>query len=151
FLAQLVQWMFSTSNVSLIILPFGVSHSDDSGVPGYSIDRVSSGWKVNPFEGGADHMIPASIGCERPGARRSSGEPDEPFVQIGQQVVGILEADVQPNDRPRVRPLGRGAAYPRIDRSNQALGSAPAGADAEVPHAVHHRADRLALVVRQHD
>ena len=53
----------------------------------------------------------------------------EPGGEVGDQIVGILEADVEPDERALPFAAGRGAH--RVGRDRQALEAAPAVADAE--------------------
>src|SRR5712664_1581868 len=69
-------------------------------------------------------------------------QPLESPLEIGEQILHVLEPRVYPEARPLVRPLGRSARLARIEGHDQALEPAPGRADSVELQAVDHRAER---------
>ena len=80
--------------------------------------------------------------------RRCGGAHDaarslwKPCSRSAMRSAGVLQPDMQPQERPVGRPRPGRAHGPRIDRQDQALVAAPGGAHAEEAHAVEHGVHR---------
>src|SRR5687767_5266543 len=58
------------------------------------------------------------------------------FFQVGDQVFGVLEADIEAHDRPCLLAPGRGASPIRVCGDGEAFEPAPAIADPKMPQPV---------------
>ena len=72
-------------------------------------------------------------------------------VEIGDEIVRMLEPDVEAYDRACRLPSGRGADAGRIDRQRQTLEAAPAVSDAEMLQSVDQRRARCRITAVEDD
>lgn len=99
----------------------------------------------------ADHsvtpeLLRASCGRGTLSVSPPRPQPLQALVEVFDQVVHVLQAAVEAEAGAFVRPAGCGADGLRVERDDQALVAAPAGAEAEQAHAVQER--RHALMAR---
>src|SRR6516162_5097791 len=71
----------------------------------------------------------ACLQFEHPSA--SGRQSRKAALEVGDQIIYILEADMKPHGRPARRPGGGGAYLGAVERDGEVLDSAPGGADAE--------------------
>src|SRR5271169_604310 len=84
---------------------------------------------------------PAPAGVSKDGASHRRPEPREPPVEVGLQILDILEANAEADRRAARRPLGRGAVGRAIERDGEALVACPGIAETEELEPIEERCD----------
>src|SRR5687767_13635383 len=80
-------------------------------------------------------MVQLSASCHRLHARESQ-------LEVTDQIVGVLEADVETQTGSRHAPLGCGARRCRVERQDQAFEAAETRADAKMLESIDEGGDR---------
>src|SRR3954469_17036669 len=108
----------------------------------------NSEWKASGRRAFAARHSPFAVSCR---LRVFAAKAGEAGVEVGLEVVEVLEPDVQSQRWTGRLPLGRGPIARTIERNDQALEAAPGKAHPEQLEPVEHGRERRLRAGLQHD